>query len=36
MDYIANNMETVNMNETVWYNGMLMTRAEAKEMRENS
>lgn len=35
MDYTANCVETVDMNEMVWYKGMLMTRAEAKEMREN-
>lgn len=27
---------TVDMNEMVWFRGMLMTRAEAREMRENS
>lgn len=31
-----NVVETVNMNEMVWYKGMLMTRKEAQEMRENS
>lgn len=36
MNYTANTMETVNMNEMVWYKGMLMTRKEAKEMRENN
>ena len=36
MKYMANKVETVDMNEMVWYEGMLMTRAEAKEMRENS
>lgn len=35
MKYYANTVETVNMNEMVWYKGMLMTRKEAKEMREN-
>lgn len=35
MNYIANRVETVDMNEMVWYKGMLMTRKEAKEMREN-
>lgn len=35
MKYYANAVETVNMNEMVWYKGMLMTRKEAKEMREN-
>jgi hypothetical protein len=35
MNYRANFVETVNMNEMVWYKGMLMTRKEAKEMREN-
>lgn len=30
-----NVVETVNMNEMVWYKGMLMTRKEAQEMREN-
>ena len=34
MNYTANTVETVNMNEMVWYKGMLMTRKEAKEMRE--
>lgn len=29
-------VETINMNEKVWYEGVLMTRREAKEMRENS
>lgn len=36
MDYTAKNVETVDENEMVWYKGMLMTRKEAKEMRENS
>ena len=36
MDYNAKVVETVNENEMVWYKGMLMTRKEAKEMRENS
>lgn len=31
----ANTVETVDMNEMVWYQGMLMTRKEAKEMRDN-
>ena len=35
MNYYANTVETVNMNDMVWYKGMLMTRKEAKEMREN-
>lgn len=35
MNYYANTVETVDMNEMVWYKGMLMTRKEAKEMREN-
>lgn len=35
MKYYANTVETVDMNEMVWYKGMLMTRKEAKEMREN-
>lgn len=35
MKYYANTVETVNMDEMVWYKGMLMTRKEAKEMREN-
>ena len=35
MNYTANTVETVDMNEMVWYEGMLMTRKEAKEMREN-
>lgn len=35
MSYTANAVEAVNMNEMVWYKGMLMTRREAKEMREN-
>lgn len=35
MKYTANYVETVDMNEMVWYKGMLMTQAEAKEMREN-
>ena len=30
-----NVVETVDMNEMVWYKGMLMTRKEAQEMREN-
>lgn len=36
MDYTANTVETIDMNEMVWYEGMLMTRQEAKEMRENN
>lgn len=36
MNYTANTVETVDMNEMVWYKGMLMTRKEAKEMRDNS
>lgn len=35
MNYTATTVETVNINEMVWYKGMLMTRKEAKEMREN-
>lgn len=35
MNYTANTVETVDMNELVWYKGMLMTRKEAKEMRDN-
>lgn len=35
MDYTAKTVETVDMNEMVWYKGMLMTRKEAKEMRDN-
>ena len=35
MNYIANHVEAVDMNEMVWYKGVLMTRKEAKEMREN-
>lgn len=36
MEYIATvEQEPVNENELVWYKGMLMTRKEAKEMREN-
>lgn len=34
MNYTANVVETVDMNEMVWYEGMLMTREEAKQMRE--
>lgn len=30
-----NVVETINMDEMVWYEGMLMTRKEAQEMREN-
>lgn len=29
-------VETIDMNEKVWYEGVLMTRREAQEMRENS
>ena len=36
MNYTANTVETVDMNEMVWYKGMLMTRKEAKEMRDNA
>ena len=36
MNYTATEIETVDENELVWYQGMLMTRKEAKEMRENS
>lgn len=35
MNYYANTVETIDENEMVWYKGMLMTRKEAKEMREN-
>ena len=35
MNYYVNTVETVNENEMVWYDGMLMTRKEAKEMRDN-
>lgn len=35
MDYKAKVVETVDENEMVWYKGMLMTRKEAKEMKEN-
>lgn len=35
MDY-TNVNETVDMDEMVWCDGMLMTRKEAIEMRENS
>lgn len=35
MVYTANVVETVDKNEMIWYKGMLMTRQEAKEMREN-
>lgn len=35
MNYTANTVETVDMNEMVWYKGMLMTRKEAMEMRDN-
>ena len=34
MDYTAKTVETINMKEMVWYEGMLMTREEAKQMRE--
>ncbi len=34
MDH-ANANETIDMNEMVWCNGMLMTRKEAIEMMEN-
>jgi hypothetical protein len=36
MNYTATKADAINMNEMVWYRGMLMTRKEAKEMRENS
>lgn len=36
MDYTARKVEAVNESDKVWYNGMLMTRAEAKEMRESN
>lgn len=36
MSYNAQKVEAINMNEMVWYGGVLMTRKEAKEMRENS
>ena len=35
MNYYANTVEAIDENEMVWYKGMLMTRKEAKEMREN-
>lgn len=36
MEYTATKVDTIDMNEMVWYKGMLMTRKEAKEMRENN
>ena len=36
MNYTATKVEAINENEMVWYEGMLMTRKEAQEMRENS
>lgn len=35
MNYTTN-VEPIDMNEMVWYEGMLMTRAEAIEMKENN
>lgn len=36
MEKIIAMENTVDENELVWFRGMLMTRAEAKEMKENS
>lgn len=36
MDYVATvEQEPIDDQEMVWYKGMLMTRKEAKQMREN-
>lgn len=35
MNYTATKVEAINKKEMVWFEGMLMTREEAQEMREN-
>ena len=36
MDYTATKVDPINMDEMVWYEGMLMTRREAHEMKANN